>query len=387
MIRVLHIIDSLNLGGGQTALFNMVHFADRSQFHLEVANLHGEGVFRKSFEHLHVPIHSLSPTRWPPVYIPRLIRLLKRGNFHIVHCHLNAANWIAKPIAAACGVPIRIAHDQCNDVFRSKNPVITLLDALTNRLSSTILAVSHSTCNFLLSHEDLDPAQVVLLPNAVNTEHFYPPESHVKVAAKRELGFDPECFLVAGIGRLVPQKNFPTFLSAFSLLFRQRPHCRFVIAGTGPEEANLRRIAAELGISGCFLGFLADTRRFYHACDTLLLPSFYEGLPVTALEAMASGIPVVASTVDGLQDLIRSGENGFLSRTQQPEEFAKLLLHLHDSFDERKRIAVAARAHVQAHYEARVLTRQLEQLYLKLFLLSQSYSETSPYFIRNLLAS
>ncbi len=368
MIRILHVIDSLDLGGGQTALLNLVRFANRSQFHLEVANLHGQGVFRESFEQLGISVHSLSPHRWPPLYIPRLIRLLKQSHFDIVHCHLNASNWIGKPIAAACGVRIRIAHDQCNDALRSKNPILTLLDALTNRFSSLILAVSNSTRDFLVSREDLDPARVILLPNAVDTEYFRPSDTAVRSEAKRQLGFEPDCFLVAGVGRLVPQKNYSAFLSTFSLLSQQRPNSRFVIAGTGPEEAKLRIFAADLGIvnEGRFLGFLSDTHRLYRACDALLLPSLYEGLPLVALEAMASGVPVVGSAVDGLEDLIHSGENGLLAPTKQPSEFAELLLQLHDSHSERERIAAAARIHIQVHYDVRLLTQQLEQLYLKL---------------------
>ncbi|PWU08351.1 MAG: hypothetical protein C5B47_04815 [Verrucomicrobia bacterium] len=368
MIRVLHVIDSLDLGGGQTALLNLVRFAKRSQFHLEIANLHGQGVFREAFLELGIPVHSLSPHRWPPYYIPNLIRLLRRRRFHIVHCHLNASNWIAKPLAAACGVPIRIAHDQCNDTFRSQNPLITLLDALTNRFSSLILAVSRSTRDFLISHENLDPSRVVYLPNAVNTEYFRPTPSTTHIAAKEELGFEPGCFLVGGIGRLVPQKNYSAFLSACAQLVQQRPNSRFFIAGTGPEETKFRQFATDLGIAdkGTFLGFVSDTRLLYHASDVLLIPSLYEGLPLVALEAMASGVPIVASAVDGLCDLIRSGETGLLASSQQAEEFAKLLLHLHDSPEDRQRIAAAARSDVQRHYDAKSSVEQVEQIYLNL---------------------
>ncbi len=368
MIHILHVIDSLDVGGGQNVLLNLARFAKRSQFHLEIASLHGQGVFRESFVELGIPVHTLSPHRWPPHYILRLIRLLKRQHFDIVHCHLNASNWIAKPLAAACGIPIRIAHDHCNDAFRSKNPVIALLDALTNQFSSLILAVSHSTRDFLISHEDLDPSRIIFLPNAVDTQHFRPVAPVTRMAAKQQLGFEPDCFLVGGIGRMVSQKNYSAFLSACAQLIQQRPKSRFFIAGTGPEEAKLRSLATELGITdnGRFLGFVADTRLLYHACDVLLIPSLYEGLPLVALEAMASGVPVIASAVDGLCDLVRSGENGLLAPSQQPEAFAELLLHLHDSPEDYKRIAVAAQADIQTHYDAESFTRQVEQLYLKL---------------------
>src|SRR5437762_6172551 len=130
-VRILHVIDSFDLGGGQTALLNLLRATNRERYEPEVACMHGRGVFWDEFEKLGVPVHSLSPRKWLPLYIPRLAALIRARRFDIVHCHLFGANWIAKPLAALLGVPVRINHDQCNDELRYDSSFAFGLDQLT----------------------------------------------------------------------------------------------------------------------------------------------------------------------------------------------------------------------------------------------------------------
>src|SRR4051794_7859079 len=139
--RVLHVIDSFDLGGGQTALLNLLRAANRERYEVEVACMHGRGIFWEEFARLGVPLHSLSPRKWLPLYVPRLAALIRKRRFDIVHCHLFGANWIAKPLAALLGVPVRISHDQCNDALRYDNALAHRLDTLANRWSSHVCAV------------------------------------------------------------------------------------------------------------------------------------------------------------------------------------------------------------------------------------------------------
>ncbi len=133
-MRVLHVIDSFDLGGAQTALVNLVKYADREKYEIEVACMHGRGVFWSRFVQLRIPVYSLSPKKWLPIYVPRLVILILSKRYHIVHCHLFGANIIAKSLAALLGVPVRISHDQCNDVGRNKSKTLLWMDTLTNWL-------------------------------------------------------------------------------------------------------------------------------------------------------------------------------------------------------------------------------------------------------------
>ena len=113
--RVLHVIDSLDLGGAQVVVLNLLEHADRKRFEVEAACLHGHGVFWKRLCDTGLPVHSLSPHRLFPIYLPALASLILRRRYEIVHCHLLGANLLAKPLAALLGVPIRINHDHCNE--------------------------------------------------------------------------------------------------------------------------------------------------------------------------------------------------------------------------------------------------------------------------------
>ena len=209
MIRVLHLIDSLDLGGAQAVLVNLARFRHREKFVLTVAAMHGHGLFTKALEAEGVRVLSLSREKFPPAYLWTLPRLLRQEKFDIVHCHLFGSNWIGKPLAAACGVPVRVNHDHCNDRVRSGWRLA--LDRLTNRLSSQVIAVSQSTREALVDEVGLSRDLVTFLPNGVDMEHFQPAEASARDAARSELSLDPEVVVVAGLGRLHPQKNWPLF--------------------------------------------------------------------------------------------------------------------------------------------------------------------------------
>jgi glycosyltransferase involved in cell wall biosynthesis len=292
LVRVLHIIDSLDLGGAQTALLNLVKYADASRFHHEVAAMHGEGMFANAFRSLNVPVHSLSAHRWPPGYLAKLPALLRRGKFDIVHCHLFASNWIAKPIAAALGARCIYHHDQCNDAFRANSPVAVFVDALTNRLSTRILAVSRSVEEFNRHVEAIPSEKLTYLPNSVDLAEFSPADEAARRAAREQFGLPADAFVIGGVGRHTPQKNFGLLLDAAT-----DANAIVALFGSGPEEAALRSRA---GANVRFVGTVGDRAAIYRALDMMVLPSRFEGLPMTVLEAMASGVPVLASAVDGV---------------------------------------------------------------------------------------
>jgi glycosyltransferase involved in cell wall biosynthesis len=288
--RILHVIDSFDLGGAQEALVNLVACADRSRFAPEVATMHGHGVYWERFRALGVPVHSLSPRKFVPLYVWNLLRLLLTGEFDIVHCHLIASNLVAKPLAAMIGVPVRFNHDQANDEYRYRDKVRLALDRLANRFSTHICAVSASVVEFLVKHEGVPRERISLVHNAIDLRRFTPaPQRRAELRRKWQL--PTEGPVIAGVGRLNYQKNFPLFLEIAAEIRRSHPSVIFVVAGTGPEEHALHKSA---GANVRFLGFVADTARLYDAVDFLLMPSRFEGLPMTLLEAMAMRVPIVA---------------------------------------------------------------------------------------------
>jgi len=350
-VRVLHVIDSFDLGGGQTALLNLLRAANRDRYEIEVACMHGRGVFWEEFEKLGVPVHSLSPRKWFPLYMPRLASLIRSRRFDIVHSHLFGANWIAKPIAALLGVPVRINHDQCNDALRYDNRLARALDIFTNRWSSHVCAVSKSTRDFLIDREGLEPERVSVVYNGVDLARWVPPEART---AHRPC-------IVLGVGRLHPQKNFALFLEVAQRLV----DVEFRIAGTGPEEPMLRALAVSLGIADRvkFLGHVSDTRSLYTNADALLMTSRFEGTPLTVLEAMAMRLPIVAPNLDGIGEILENGESALLVNPPVCDGFVAALARLFAEPALSEGLATAAEAKVRARFSAKAMATQVEAIY------------------------
>ncbi len=364
MIRVLHVIDSLDLGGAQTALLNLVRFADPQRIHHEVAAMHGEGFFAEAFRQIGVPVHSLAERRWPPEYLWHLPRLLRRGHFDIVQCHLFGANWIAKPLAALCGSRVIYHHDQCNDAFRANSPWATLVDAWTNQLSTRVLAVSRSVERFAVDIEGIDPERVSYLPNSVDVTEFAPPPSDERKAARRQHGLPETGVIVGGVGRFVFQKNFDLLIAAMELVMAERPDVTLALFGSGPDEPTLRERAAHLGARVVFPGSVTDRRSIQASLDILAISSRFEGLPMVALEAMASGVPVVATAVDGMRELVTDSPGAArLVNPGDQADLAREISALARDKPAREKIAAAARELVSEHFDARQLAAELEQFY------------------------
>jgi glycosyltransferase involved in cell wall biosynthesis len=364
--RVLHVIDSLALGGAQVVLWNLLAHADRSRFTLEAACMHGHGVFWDRIKATGVPVHSLSFDHRFPSYVPLLAWLLLTRRYDVVHCHLLAANVIAKPLAALLGVPVRINHDHCNDKLADPRRWVPAADTWTNRFSTHVCAVSESTHKFLVEHEGVPESRATTIHNGIDLEIFQP-RPELRAEARRKFALSDDAFVIAGIGRLTYQKNFALFLDVAAEVVKRHPRACFVIAGTGEDEAALRAQAAALGLGGRvrFLGYVGEMTALYPALDMLLLTSRYEGLPITILEAMAVGIPIVASRLDGVQEVLADGGDCALATPGGRDEFAARVCELIEQPALARRYADAALAKVRAHYSAEAMTRAVEAIYLK----------------------
>jgi glycosyltransferase involved in cell wall biosynthesis len=290
---------------------------------------------------------------------------LKR-HYDIVHTHLIGANVIAKPLAALCGVKIRINHDHCNDKSSDPKRWVPIADKISNRFSTHVIAVSQSTRDYLVQHERMQADRVTTIHNGIDLDVFYPRREQ-RAAARQRLALPADAFIIAGVGRLSYQKNFSLFIDVAAAVVAQRPNAYFVIAGTGPEEHQLRNRAAQLGIEQRlrFLGYVSEMPEFYPAVDALLLTSRYEGLPITILEAMATGTSIVSSMLDGVAEILRNEEDGALVVPSDVDGFVRRLCELIDHPDIAARRAAAALHKVQTGFSAQSVARAVEDVYLK----------------------
>lgn len=361
--RVLHVIDSLHLGGAQEVVLNLATCGSPRYRHA-VATLHGHGIYWDRLREAGVPVHSLSPHKFLPFYLATLPGLLLATRPDILHCHLIPSNILAKPLGTLLGVPLILNHDHTNDPNRINNKVLLSLDKTTNRFARHIMAVAGACRDFLIHHERIPPEKITLIPNAIDLRRFAP-GTVTRNESRAVLGLPLDVLVIAGVGRLNPQKNFSLFLEIAAALAQRFPSARFLLAGEGPEEAMLREKAKALGLGDrvIFAGYVADTRRVYVAADVLLMPSRFEGLPMALLEAMAMGLPVVASNLDGIAEVVTDGKEGFLVAPGDAKEFADRVARLLESESLASAMAAEARAKIEAKHSVERMTSAVEAVY------------------------
>jgi glycosyltransferase involved in cell wall biosynthesis len=368
-IRVLHLIDSLELGGAQTALLAWLGSHDRQRFEVHVAAMHGtkSSLFYERFQRLGIRLILLSPRRALPVYLLNLPLLIIKWRYQVVHCHLFASNWLGKPLARLLGVPVVISHDQCNDAFRSNSLVVTWIDRLANRCADKIVAVSASVKDFLVSAERVAPEKIEVIPNGVPdvdvvAGHSVSAAGAAGLSSPKSRRPTTSGKRIGGAGRLVPQKNFRRFIHIAKLLSEIDSSYQFTVAGTGPLETELKR-------EGAFIewrGAEPSLEKFFDEIDFFLMTSDFEGMPMTLLEAMQKSIPAAAVAVDGIREEFNSSELLLLEPSANDREVAR---QIHARMQDQRAIAEQARAArelIERRFSARQQIRTIEHIYIEL---------------------
>ena len=371
--RLLHVIDHLGSGGAQEAVCHLVKYGRRRYFQPEVVALHGFGHYFEVLRGWGVPVYSLAPHRVAklavPLMVPRLLGLLARNRYDMVHCHLFGANLLGNSLAALCRVPVRLTHDQTNDDLRHRSFLYRHLDIQANRLAHHIVAVSSSIRTFLCEKEGIPADKVTVIYNAVDLERFTPEAPGPGREKWRQAwGLPAEALVVGGIGRLHYQKNFTLFLEVAAEVSAKIPEAVFVIAGEGPDRAALEEMSRKLGLSSRvrFLGFVKEMPELYQNLDVLLLTSHFEGTPLTVLEALAMGVPVVASRVDGVAEVLQNGRDACLAPPGRRDLFVGEVCRVLRDRALGQRLALAGQETVRRRHSAAAMVRQVEDLYLQL---------------------
>lgn len=261
------------------------------------------------------------------------------------------ANIFALPAAMVAGVPVRIGSRR--ELNPDKTPGQIALQRHAYRCAHRIVANSRAAARQLAS-EGLPIDLVDVIPNGVRAERY-----NARPFAGRPVR------TILTVANLRPEKAHDVLLAAIARLRPAYPHLQFLIAGDGPCAAELKALALRLGVQAqvTFLGHREDVPALLARADAFVLPSRSEAFPNGAIEAMAAGLPVVASGVGGLLDLIDEGRTGLLVRPDDPAALAAAVESLVLSPARAEAIGAAARDEVTRRYSFDRMVRQFEDLY------------------------
>jgi glycosyltransferase involved in cell wall biosynthesis len=292
-----------------------------------------------------------------------LISLFRRERTDILHSHMFGSNVSGTILGRLSGVPVVIAHEH---VWSYEGQAMRrLLDReLIGRHAHAFLTVSNETRRQMIEVEGLDPRIVRVLPNGIPP--LPPPSGH---DLRSELGIAPDDPIIGTVSIFRRQKALDVLIRSVAMIARQFPNLKVLIVGGGPQEAELRRLVDELGLQGVvmFTGLRTNVADFLAIFDVAVLSSDYEGTPLSVIEYMAAGKPVVATRVGGVPDLVEHGVHGLLVRPRDHDGLAQAVVHLLRDPALRARMGEAGRMRQQREFSVDVTLSHLELLYEELF--------------------
>lgn len=362
--RILLIIESSETGGAESMFLELVRRLDRRHWAPHVALLYEGWLLDRLREIGDTPLQL--PTRKGPfdfALLHGLARTIRNYHIDLVHSHLFATNLYSSTTGALLGVPVISTFHGTMDVSehdRLKN----LKWKVINRFSRRVVFVSDYLRRHFVACGLASPQKAEVVYNGVDIERFR--HTLPKLEARSKLGVSPTGFVIGCVGDIRPAKGYETALRAVSLLTRHIPELTLLICGTPtPLQRDLESLAESLGLrnKAHFLGFRSDIERVLPAFDVYLSSSVSEGFSLTVVEAMAAGIPVVATRSGGPDEIIRNRETGLLENVGSHEDIAAAILSLYRDPSLRAALSDAARNDVEKRFSIGTMIHSYQRLY------------------------
>ena len=305
----------------------------------------------------------------------RLARLIRRERPDILHTHTAKAGTVGRVAALLAGrrAPPIVVHTFHGHVLRGyfgplRSRLFRLLERWLAARTTALIAVSPQVRDDLVSLGVAKPERFAVIRLGIELDQRVAGGQNGRLESRRYLGIPTDRFAVGWIGRMTAVKRTDDVLVAFKRLRDDGVDAVLCMVGDGPDREQLERRAHELGVvrDTLFLGYQEDVAPFYAAFDALVLPSSNEGTPVSAIEALAAGRPVVATRVGGVPDVVQEGEDGFLVEPGATDELADRLAQLARDPALRERMGRAGRERVLPRYAVARLVDDVDRLYRSL---------------------
>jgi glycosyltransferase involved in cell wall biosynthesis len=230
-----------------------------------------------------------------------------------------------------------------------------------------VVAVGQCVRQALIDYEGLKPARVEVIYNGVDLGRYDPQRSE-RERVRAEWGVKPDETVIVQVARLNHLKDHGTALRALARLAAERPRVRLVVVGDGEERAEIERLIQQLRMEPfvCLLGTRTDVPRLLQGADVMLLSSITEGIPLTLIEAMATGLPCVATRVGGVPEVVVDGHTGLLAQAAAPDGLASCLQTLCDDADLRQRMGAAGRRRAEEKFDDRQMHAAYQRMYAEM---------------------
>jgi glycosyltransferase involved in cell wall biosynthesis len=361
--RILHIIPTLDRGGAEKQLALLAAGLPRDEFDVHVCALTRGGPLESDLRAAGVPVTVIGK-RWKfdPRAYRQLEQFIRQLQPQLVQTWLFAANSYGRLAARRAGVPCIVASERCVDRWKVWHELA--IDRWLARDTARLVVNSTGVSDFYAQH-GLPNEKFVVIPNGVEPP---PPSNLTRETLLAELGLPAGSRLIGAVGRLWPQKRVKDLIWAADLLKVIRDDVHVLIIGDGPQRQRLERYREVVRITDRvhFLGARNDVPRLMPHFDLLWLASSFEGLPNSILEAMAAGVPVVASDIPGNRDLVVPGETGYLVPVGDRAALATRANELLDNPERARAMGEAGRRRALDEFSVARMIERFVKLYREL---------------------
>ncbi len=376
-MKVLHLIDAMGLGGAQTILKSVFEF-QKDNKDIYIYALRTKGISME-VDHENLIINE-STAKYSFAPLSFLKDFIAKNKIEVLHCHLFRSEVFGYLLKKRHFPDIKLIFHEHGQIVKSDTNRATE-DLLYNRFNQfsqssvdLFIAVSDAMKRFLISNGNVKEDRIKTIYNFVDLEKFDPSNIPADNSAfKQKHGIEAEDFVVGFAGRLIKRKGWKEYLQAAKILSEKRKDIKFLIAGDGNDKPALLEMIKELNIGEQvkYLGYVDNMLAFYGSLDLFAMPSHFEGLPMSQLEVMALGVPLVTTNGPGMDEVPRDGKEAIFVKLYDPQDLADKIDRLYLDQDKAAELADNGLVRVQ-EFGLKSYVQQLDETYQNLFAQSLS---------------
>ena len=365
MKTILHIIDTTGPGGAETVFIDLATNLSQDKYR-SIIVIRGKGwVYEELCRRGAQPILLDAKGSFNWRYLKSLTNLIRHEKVDLIQSHLLGSNVYCALAGLITRKPVIATFHGAVDVGNNERLMWLKFGAI-NIGASSIVAVSDSLRENIVSRTPLKSSKTTVIYNGINTPDFRQPPSN---AIRKKMGWNDNDFIIGSLGNIRPAKAYDILLQAAALLKDHTSHFRFVIAGQGKGKLydSLLKLRDKLGLNESvhFLGFNDQPADFLSNLDLFLLSSSSEGFSIATIQAMAAGLPVVATRSGGPQEIITHKTNGWLVDPDDPQLIADTLEKLSTDQELKQRLAKAGQNHAINTFDVKNMINSYEKIYKK----------------------
>jgi glycosyltransferase involved in cell wall biosynthesis len=365
-LKVTHVVLSLDVGGLERNVVNQVREGQRLGQEVAVLCLERPGTLAPQVEALGGRVGCVykRPGIRPRTFA-RVWAALRGLRPDVVHTHQIASLFYSGPAARGARVPVLVHTEHGKECYASRRRT-RWLGRLAGAFADRFYCLSADMARAAVAQRVVPHRKVHVIGNGIDTDRFRDCGGREEI--RSSLGIPTDAVVVGTVGRLTEIKRQDILLRAFARLRQRLSAAHLLFIGDGPLLGELRELAAGLGIGGYvhFLGYQPEPERFYQAMNVFALTSRSEGIPQAALEASVAGVPVIASRVGGVPEVIEDGRTGLLFEFADEAALADGLHALATDAELAHRLSEAGRLRVEARFHVRRMAEDYHRQFLEL---------------------